>query len=98
MANQVQKIQEHSDVNQWNFVKGKDNPTDDASRGLDPRKETLNSRWFTGPPFLWQREELWPSYSEVTCVGDCDPEIKRDVKVNVVQLVNDVLESVEKRV
>ena len=79
-------------------MKGKDNPADDASRGLDPRKETSSSRWFTEPAFLWQREELWPSYSEVTCVGDDDPEIKRDIKVNAVQLVNDVLENVEKRV
>ena len=53
VANQVQKIQEHSDINQWNYVKGKDNPADDASRGLDARKETSSSRWFTGPAFLW---------------------------------------------
>ena len=79
-------------------MKGKDNPVDDASRGLGPRKEISSSRWFTGPAILWQREELWPSYSEVTCVGDDDPEIERDVKVNAVQLVNDVLENVEKRV
>ena len=38
--NRVQKIQEHSDVNQSNYVKGKENPADDASRGLDQRKET----------------------------------------------------------
>ena len=30
LFNQVQKIQEHSDINQWNYVKGKDNPADDA--------------------------------------------------------------------
>ena len=71
-------------------MKGKDNPADDASRGLDIRKETSRSRWFAGPAFLWKREELWPSYSIVTCVGDDDPEIKQDVKVNAVQLVNDV--------
>ena len=29
MANQAQKIQEDSDVNQSNSVKGKDNPADD---------------------------------------------------------------------
>ena len=79
-------------------MKSKDNPADDASRGLDPRKETSSSRWFTGPAFLWQRKELWPSYSKVFCVGDDDPEIQRDIKVNTVQLVNDVLENVEKRV
>ena len=37
--------------------------------------------------FLWQREELWPCYIVVTCVGDDDPEIKRDVEVSPVQLV-----------
>ena len=96
VANRVQKIQEHSDVNQWNYVKGKDNPVDDASRGLDPRKATSSSKWFTGPAFLWQREELWPSYSEVPCMGDDDPEIKKDLKVNAVQIVNDILENVER--
>ena len=79
-------------------MKCRDNPADDASRGLDPRMETSSSRWFTGPSFLWQREELWPNYNVVSCVGDDDPEIKRDVKVNAVQLVNDVLENVKKRV
>ena len=34
MVNWVQKIKEHSDVNQQNYEKGKDNPADDASRGL----------------------------------------------------------------
>ena len=79
-------------------MKGRDNPADDASRGLDLRKETSSSKWFAGPAFLWQREELQPSCNVVTCVGDDDPEIKRDVKFNAVQLVNDVLENVEKRV
>ena len=98
MVNWMQKIQEDPDVNQWNYVKDKDNPPDNASRGLDPRKETLNSRWFTGPTLLWQGEELQSSYSEITCVGDDDPEIKKkDVKVNAVQLVNDVHESIEKK-
>ena len=34
MANQVQKIREHSDVSQWKYVKT-ENPTDFASRGLE---------------------------------------------------------------
>ena len=69
MANWVQKIQ---DINQWNYVEGKGNPADDAIRGLDPRKETLSSRWLTGPAFFWQIEEL----CEVTYAGDDDPGIK----------------------
>ena len=34
VVNRVQKIKEHSDINQWNYEKGKDNPAGDASRGL----------------------------------------------------------------
>ena len=60
------------------LCEGQRNPADDASRGFDPRKETSNSRWFTGPAFLGKREELWPSYSEVTCVRNNDLEIKKD--------------------
>ena len=62
-------------------VKGKDSPADNASRGLDPRKETSNSRWFTGSAYLWQGEEFWSSYSEATCMGDDDPDIKKVIKV-----------------
>ena len=54
-------------------MKGRGNPADDTSRGLDPRKETSNSKWSAGPAFLWQKEELWPSYNVVSCVGDDDP-------------------------
>ena len=54
VANGVQKIQEHSHVNQWNNVKDKDNSANDALRELGPSKETSSSRWFTGPAFLWQ--------------------------------------------
>ena len=52
VVNRVRKIQEHSDVNQWNYVKGKNNPADDASRELDARKETSSSRSFTRSAFL----------------------------------------------
>ena len=65
-------------------MKGKDNPADVESRGPDPRKETSSSRW--------------TSYTVVTCKGDDDAEIKKNVKVNAVQLENDILENVEKRV
>ena len=92
----IRSTTKDSDVNQWNYVNGKNKPADDALRGLDPRKETSSSRWFTGPAFLWQREELRRSYIKVTCVGDDDPGIKKDVKANAVQLVNYVLENVEK--
>ena len=38
VTNRVPKIQGNSDVNQSNYVKGKDNPADDTSIGLDPKR------------------------------------------------------------
>ena len=73
-----------------------DNTADYASGGLDPRRDTSNSRCFFRPALLRQREEVCPSFSEVGSAGDDDPKIKKDVKVNAVQLVNDVLVGIEK--
>ena len=61
IATRIHQIKESTRVNQWYYVSSKENPADNASRGLDPRKKTSNSQWFHGPSFLWQVESLWPS-------------------------------------
>ena len=73
VANRVQQIKEKTDVQQWCYVPTKQNPADDASRGLNAARENSSSRWFQGPRFLWQEdnEEL----------SEDDPEIKKDIKV-----------------
>lgn len=68
--------------------------TNDGSVGFNPRKETSNSKYFTGPKLLFKKEDVWPNYSEVTSVEDDGPEIKKNV--NAVQLANDVPESTKK--
>ena len=52
VANRVEAIRSQSNPDQWKFLPGKDNPADDASRGL----ESLDSehRWICGPDFLWK--------------------------------------------
>ena len=40
--------------------------------------------------FLLAKRRTVAKYSEVTCVGDNDPEIKMDVKVSAGHVVNDV--------
>ena len=47
----MQEIQENTSVDQWKYVESKQNPADEASRGLKTQ-ELLNSRWITGPEFL----------------------------------------------
>lgn len=42
VANRVQQIRERTVPEQWNYVDGKNNPADDASRGLSP-KDLLQS-------------------------------------------------------
>lgn len=56
VANRVQRIWDHSSADQWRCVKTKDNPADEASRGLSAEQLVQNSRWLTGPAFLWETE------------------------------------------
>ena len=75
VANRIQQIQEHSEVEQWRYVPTKINPADYASCGLSAASfHRKSSRWFTGPEFLWK------SFQE--SVNDADHEIKSSVKVN----------------
>ena len=56
VANRVATIPETRSPAQWSLVPGKQNPADDASRGL-PADALLNSkRWFAGPEFLWHSD------------------------------------------
>ena len=48
VANRVQQIRE-----QWKYINGKNNPADDASRGLSPKGLLQCSWWLRGPAFLW---------------------------------------------
>ena len=80
VANRVQTIRNLSDPSQWKYVDTKDNPADDASRGLDAKALKQQQRWLRGPEFLWQPEKDWPAQpSSLGEVSNEDPEIKRQV-------------------
>ena len=103
VANRVQMIRDNSDIRQWRHVNGRDNPADDASRGLETRQSERVKRWFNGPDFLWQPSELWNSKAEDLMIvpDDSDPEVKQEVKVNVTKLENNdssILITLEKSV
>ena len=43
-------------------------------------QEMLDSRWITGPAFLWQKENQWPANNkEEHKFQEDDPEVKRSV-------------------
>lgn len=75
----MQEIQENTSVDQWKYVESKQNPADEASRGLKTQ-ELLNSRWITGPEFLWENENHFINNGgQVHEVQENDPEVKKSV-------------------
>ena len=98
VANRVKLIHDYTDVNQWRHVESKDNPADHASRGLTGKKFVECNQWFSGPRFLMQSEDNWPRNSTEEEVDDCDPEVKRDLKVNITNVKerNHILSQLEK--
>lgn len=60
LANRVAKIQELADGATWNHVRSEDNPADCASRGIMPSELIGHPLWWSGPPWLKLKPELWP--------------------------------------
>uniref|UniRef100_A0A8D8Z6D4 Integrase catalytic domain-containing protein n=1 Tax=Cacopsylla melanoneura TaxID=428564 RepID=A0A8D8Z6D4_9HEMI len=63
VANRISKIQQNIDISQLYHVNGPDNPADGLSRGLLPEKLVSDSLYISGPPWLCQEEETWPTRS-----------------------------------
>ena len=42
----------------------KNNPADDASRGLSPKDLLHSSRWLQGPSFLWEHRGNWNDFGK----------------------------------
>ncbi|XP_068671120.1 uncharacterized protein [Montipora foliosa] len=81
VANRVGIIRDGSQPNQWFHVNGDNNPADDASRGLTADIFLRQSRWLTGPAFLWPaQDELFGE------IATNDPEMKVEVRAGVSSL------------
>lgn len=78
IANRVQQIRESTSPDQWNYVETKENPADDASRGLSLQQLNKTSRWLDGSKFLWQ-PDFRPAEQEGWNPTPGDPEV---MKVN----------------
>ena len=77
MANRVQQIRENSTPNQWRYIETKENPADESSRGRSPEDLVNNSRWLSGPPFLWERELPNRNEDVNLDISPDDPEVKK---------------------
>ena len=74
VANRIQRIRSSTEPRQWRYIASQQNPADHASRGM-MTKELLESNWFTGPSFLWQKE-LPEEDVKVKEISTKDPELK----------------------
>ena len=75
VAHRIGEIAETTDPSQWRWVPTKDNPADDATRGLASDELTLGSRWMTGPEYLQSPPEQWP-LDVKPAVADSSPSIE----------------------
>ncbi|XP_067045816.1 uncharacterized protein [Acropora muricata] len=61
VANRLAVIRDGSQPTQWKYVPTSDNPADLVSRGTSVEELIHQSRWFSGPKFLWKEESSWPT-------------------------------------
>ena len=97
-ANRIQQIKEKTDVQQWRYVPAKENPADDASRGLTVAREISSSRWFQGPRFLWQEDKIWEKQTVYEELSEDDPEIKKDIKVCAIIKNKNIIDHLSEKV
>lgn len=60
-SNRITEIHESTSVEQWRYVPGIQNPADEGSRGVSIDYFKDSCQWWSGPDFLWQTEDQWPS-------------------------------------
>jgi len=61
VANRTSQIHDLTAPSIWHHVPTQDNPVDCASRGLFPSELVDHPLWWTGPPFLKESPDKWPT-------------------------------------
>ncbi|KAJ8974578.1 hypothetical protein NQ317_014783 [Molorchus minor] len=83
VINRVKEIRNLTEVERWNHVPGTMNPADLPSRGCQAC-HLLQSRWWEGPPWLYQHPSDWPAEN---CETDED-QINSEKRKTAVTLFN----------
>ncbi|XP_030835887.1 uncharacterized protein LOC115921808 [Strongylocentrotus purpuratus] len=61
----------------WFYVDTRDNPADEASRGMSAKQLTHDSRWLRGPEFLWRNPTHQAEQTDAYQLMEGDPEVRR---------------------
>ena len=100
VANRAKKIREASKKEQWMYIATKANPVDDTTKRISLDDEEKVNKWFRGPEFLYQPEQLWKN-EQVTPINEDDPELKPTLKANTIRLdsaIPTILDALEERI
>ncbi|XP_030609336.1 uncharacterized protein LOC115796980 [Archocentrus centrarchus] len=85
VANRISFIREATAISQWRYIDTRQNPADEASRGVNVEYLLSHSRWIYGPDFLFKNESNWPSSAANSpFISNDDPEVKKEATVNTV--------------
>ncbi|XP_046551559.1 uncharacterized protein LOC124261296 [Haliotis rubra] len=86
VANRLSVIHEGSAPSQWKYVDTQNNPADEASRGLSIDAFLKDSRWISGPGFLWENQEMWPQQTHISNdIPMKDVELRKLAQVNQIE-------------
>ena len=69
VANRVAEMMDRTDVSQWKYVSGINNPADIGTRAINV-DELNRSEWLTGPAWLKQPESEWPEQVNLVFAAD----------------------------
>ena len=77
VANRVQQIRSLTNPERWMYVDTRENPADEASRGLTAKELSEKSCWLSGPDFLQEDGPFQPVPAVVAPLSESDPDVKR---------------------
>uniref|UniRef100_A0ABD2W611 DUF5641 domain-containing protein n=1 Tax=Trichogramma kaykai TaxID=54128 RepID=A0ABD2W611_9HYME len=81
-ANRVAKIQALKGRIKWRHIRTYENPADALSRGQFPQEFIENQLWFSGPTWLCQSSDQWPS-EQIQTIADLPEDIHIGVKERI---------------
>ena len=91
-------IRENSCDSQWFHVNTIANPADYCSRGIDANNTKTTETCFNGPSFLWKSESTWTSNRKIFDVSSDDPELKKELRTNYIEVSFDILHRLEEKI
>ncbi len=82
VANRVATILDQTSPSQWCYTDTRNNPADDASRGLKADQLLSSSRCIKGPAFLWKPRDCWPRQpADIAEPSSDDPEVRKEARM-----------------